>query len=336
MENRTTYDQYPGGENAKEIDGMTKAALEGLASDLVADGRLLDSDEGRRLVIEYRRGEDEHTYTHALTMGQLGYLLANVDPASLAKTPEQNRIDTLLAFDEVVAKYPASVFLPMMQPPALLEVRPQKRGWFDWFKGNPPVSPPKLATKNTDTNYIKNSFVFDGTSYSVSGAYRSVEAKTIGHLNITTMISKDWGSELFELNFGPEGLINRVHIKGVISPSSLGGPNLDRFEELRAQRTGKRGDIAATAAALDNDLVRSRCNGIRINLGYDPTIWFYGIDQDRIARYDNSSNKFIVRTSHKKKSNKYAIPADTVVRMLDEILSVLPVEPLIGQPRELR
>lgn len=311
------YEQYRGGEHKSAepaIDGMSFTALNALAATLRHQHDIRSSDEGDRLVLTNKNVDDDNPI--ALTARQLAYILGQpAAPELQPKTPEQHRSDTLAAFQAVAAQYPADAFAALCPRVAALE-EPQSH-WSLWPKPRPKPAPDL-------PNKIRTVIEVSGITYEVATYY-------VPGSSMVERVDVRYDQAHISLVYGGDGGISSVEAFNVIpTRSGTNEPYYNQFNAVRAARTGKRADIPATTAILNHDIARKRSGDIRIAIGYEPSLSFRQHAPNKYSAiliattYDAASNTFVLE--YRKKH--HTIPAETAVQMLDELLSILPIDPL--------
>ena len=297
------------------IDGMSFTTLNALAATLRHQHDIRSSDEGDRLVLTNKNVDDDNPI--ALTARQLAYILGQpAAPELQPKTPEQHRSDTLAAFQAVAAQYPADAFAALCPRVAALE-EPQSH-WSLWPKPRPKPAPDL-------PNYIRSAIEVSGIAYEVDMYY-------VPGSNVVERVKVRYGQALISLTYSGDGGISGVTALNVIpTRSDTNVPYYNQFNALRAARTGKRAEIPATVAVFDNDIIRKRSGDIGIAIGYEPSLSFWQHAPNKYSAipitttYNAASNTFVLK--YRKKH--HTIPAETAVQMLDELLSVLPIDPVL-------
>lgn len=321
------YEQYPGGEVASEIDGMTAHALEALRAYLRKFGVISRADDGEQRFVVGPYGSDEFTWS--LTAKQLDYLMTSEDHLlnylladqgetdEPVTTPEQNHEEMMLLFNEVLAKYPASAFTALCPRPAL-PAEPT-HGLFRRRKETAKeASPPSnVVHRRLETNTI---------NYDVTVRYREDSSTRL----YSAEIYYNYGQVI--LWFGEHGIADAVSIDRVI-PSIGDVPDYSKLVALRKATAGT-DDISGTRTVLDGTEIGGRSEAMYVSLAYGPELHFgylYGAgvrdaSSKKIARYQAKTNQFILEIQDKN-PKQHAFSVESAAKMLDEILSTLPVRP---------
>lgn len=324
------YNRYPGGEVASEIDGMTAHALDALRAHLRRVGTISHTDNGeRRFTVGPYEG---NSATWSLTAGQLQYLMTGkdhvlnyllADKDSVKEpdvTPEQNREEMMRLFNEVLAKYPASAFTALCPRPTL-PAEPT-RGLFRRRR--------ETAKEASQPSSVVDRKLEVGTiSYDVTVRYEEDSRTILSSAQI-------WYSNgQIILWFGPHGVVRNVSVTSLI-PGRGGMPSYDNLMALREATAGT-ATIPGTIAVTDSPLIGNRSECITIRLGYKPEFRFgyiHHANGARTAQYDAEVDQFVLKT--KSKNPKYHMfSVASAVKMLDEVLSTLPVLAQIQSVPEL-
>ena len=197
-------------------------------------------------------------------------------------------------------------------------------GW--WFgRKKQPIAPAPVEPKKS----FSLTPTVDDVSYEVNGEFYDVDKKSLQNI---TVRQSAWS---IGLDFSPEGTVTYVRLTGLANSWRADTENqidLNTIERLRAEKTGKHGNVEGFSSVFQQEKLRTRAYSIKIAPGYQPIVEFANRQYQQLMSltYDATDDMFVYVRN---KEVKCRVASRDVAKMLEEALSVLPVQPLgVGVP----